>query len=113
MRASGANPADRRGLYGERLGTLPLGSGTAVATVQGLVYADWNGNGLQDAGEDPVAGVPLRIEAVGAGQSAKNGEFLFQNVPDGLHEVGLDLGALPIDFDAPAIPRLQMALVWA
>jgi SPOR domain len=82
----------------------------AVATVQGLVYADWNGNGLHDPGEDPVAGVPLRIEAVGAVQSAKNGEFLFRNVPDGFHEVALDLGALPIDFDAPGIPRLQMAL---
>ena len=82
----------------------------AVATVKGLVYADWNANGIQDAGEDPVAGVPLRIEAVGAAESSRNGEFLFKNVPDGLHDVGLDLGALPIDFDAPAIPRLQVAL---
>lgn len=82
----------------------------AVATVKGVVYADWNGNGLLDAGENPVAGVPLRIEAVGAAQTTQNGEFLFRNVPDGLHEVGLDLGALPIDFDAPTIPRLQVAL---
>ena len=83
----------------------------AVATVKGMVYADWNGNGLQDPGENPVAGVPLRLEAVGAVETARNGEFLFRNIPDGLHEVGLDLGALPIDFDPPAIPRLQVALV--
>ena len=82
----------------------------AVATVKGVVYADWNRNGLQDGGEDPVAGVPLQIEGLGAAESSKNGEFLFKNVPDGFHEVGLDLGALPIDFDAPAIPRLQVAL---
>ena len=82
----------------------------AVATVKGMVYADWNGNGLQDPGENPVGGVPLRLEAVGAVETAKNGEFLFRNIPDGLHEVGLDLGALPIDFDPPAIPRLQVAL---
>ncbi len=95
----------------------PAGSGLfrsvpvrAVATVKGVVYADWNRNGLQDAGEDPVAGVPLQIEGLGAAESSKNGEFLFKNVPDGFHEVGLDLGALPIDFDAPAIPRLQVAL---
>ena len=75
-----------------------------------MVYADWNGNGLQDPDENPVAGVPLRLEAVGAVETAKNGEFLFRNIPDGLHEVGLDLGALPIDFDPPAIPRLQVAL---
>ena len=82
----------------------------AVATVKGLVYTDWNGNGLQDPGENPVANVPLRLEAVGAVETAKNGEFLFRNIPDGLHEVGLDLGALPIDFNPPAIPRLQVAL---
>ena len=61
-----------------RLGSLPLGAGTRRRTVKGQVFADWNGNGLQDAGENPVAGVPLRIEAVGATESAKNGEFLFQ-----------------------------------
>ncbi len=82
----------------------------AVATVKGTVYADWNGNGLQDPGENPVAGVPLRLEAVGAVETARSGEFLFRNIPDGLHEVGLDLGALPIDYDPPAIPRLQVAL---
>lgn len=82
----------------------------AVATVKGVVYVDWNGNGFQDAGENTVAGVPLKIEAVGIAETARNGEFQFRNVPDGLHEVGLDLGALPIDFDAPAIPRLQVAL---
>ena len=108
--ASGAHAADRRGVCGAGSGLFRSVPVRAVATVKGLVYADWNGNGLQDAGEDPVAGVPLRIEAVGAAESSKNGEFLFTNVPDGLHEVGLDLGALPIDFDAPAIPRLQVAL---
>ena len=51
-----------------------------------------------------------RIDAVGAAESAKNGEFVFRNIPDGLYDVGLDLGALPIDFDAPAIPHLQVAL---
>ena len=82
----------------------------ALATVKGVVYADWNGNGQQDAGENPVAGVPLRIASVGTIETTGTGEFQFRNVPDGLHEVGLDLGALPIDFDAPAIPRLQVAL---
>jgi cell division septation protein DedD len=82
----------------------------AVATVKGIVFTDWNGNGLQDPGEGAVSGVPLRLEAVGAAESSKNGEFIFKNVPDGLHEVGLDVGSLPIDFDAPAISRLQVAL---
>jgi cell division septation protein DedD len=82
----------------------------AIATVKGMVFADWNGNGLQDAGETPVQGVRLRLAAVGATQTGRNGEFMFRSVPDGLHEVGLDLGALPIDFEAPGIARLQVAL---
>ena len=43
-----------------RFGVLAGGSGLfrsvpvrAVATVKGMVYADWNGNGLQDPGENP------------------------------------------------------------
>ena len=87
--------------------TVPV---RALATVKGTVYADWNGNARQDADENAVAGVPLRLEAVGAAETTRNGEFLFRNVPDGLHDVGLDVGALPIDFDPPAIPRLQVAL---
>jgi len=82
----------------------------AVATVKGMVFTDWNSNGLRDAGEEPVHGVPLRIGSIAGTQTGKNGEFLFQNVPDGLHDVGLDLGALPIDFDPPAISRIQVSL---
>ena len=65
---------------------------------------------MHDPGENPVARRAASNRGGGADQSARNGEFIFRNVPDGFHEVGLDLGALPIDFDAPAIARLQMAL---
>jgi SPOR domain/SdrD B-like domain len=82
----------------------------AIATVKGSVFVDWNANGLQDAGEHPVEEIPLSLGSVGATRSGKNGEFVFRNVPDGLHDVGLDLGALPIDFEAPPIARLQVAL---
>ena len=82
----------------------------AFATVKGTVYADWNGNGLRDPGENPVAHVPLRIEASGAVETGKDGEFIFRNVPDGMHDVAIDAGSLPIDFDAPRIPRVQVAL---
>jgi cell division septation protein DedD len=91
-------------------GLFPTAPTRAIATVKGMVFADWNGNGLQEAGENPVQGVPLRLERLGATETGKNGEFVFRHVPDGLHEVGLDLGALPIDFEAPPIPRLQVAL---
>ena len=123
LSGSGASPWATRSIV-RLIQTLPTGSPfaptasglfrtvptRAIATVKGLVFADWNGNGLQDSGENPVPGVPLRLEPVGATETGKTGEFVFRNVPDGFHEVGLDLGALPIDFEAPAIPRLQLAL---
>jgi cell division septation protein DedD len=87
--------------------TVPL---RALATVRGTVYADWNGNGLRDAGEDAVARVPLRIEASGGVESGANGEFVFKNVPDGLHDVAIDTRSLPVDFDPPRIPRVQLSL---
>ena len=82
----------------------------AIGTVRGTVFTDWNGNGLQEPDEDPVRGVALRLDPVGTTETGNGGEFVFRNVPDGLHDVGLDLGTLPIDFDAPAIARLQVAL---
>lgn len=96
-------PAGGSGLFR----TVPT---RALATVKGRVFADWNGNGRQETGENPVEGVPLRLAPVGSTATGKNGEFVFRNVPDGLHDVGLDLGTLPIDYEAPAISRLQVAL---
>jgi cell division septation protein DedD len=87
--------------------TVPV---RALATVRGTVYADWNGNGLRDAGEDAVARVPLRIEASGTVESSANGEFVFKNVPDGLHDVAIDTRSLPVDYDPPRIPRVQLSL---
>jgi hypothetical protein len=120
---SGASPWATRSIV-RLIRTLPTGSPypasgsgpfrtvptRAIAIVKGRVFADWNGNGREEPGEDPVEGVPLRLAPVGSAATGKNGEFVFRNVPDGLHDVGLDLGALPIDYEAPAISRLQVAL---
>ncbi len=78
-------------------------------TISGTVFADWNANGLLDAGENLLEGIPLRVGA-GRSNTGRDGQFAFLNVPTGTREVGLDTGALPIDFDAPAVAQVQVDL---
>jgi cell division septation protein DedD len=84
-------------------------SGRGTGTISGSVFADWNANGLPDAGENSLEGIPMRL---GSGQSTtgRDGQFSFVNVPVGMREVGLDTGALPIDFDPPAVTQVQIEL---
>jgi cell division septation protein DedD len=103
--------------------TLPTGSvflpGTVTAAgseasrgtgaISGLVFADWNSNGVQDSGENPLEGIPLTLGA-GHTSSRRDGQFAFLNVPAGLRSVGLDTSALPVDFDPPPIAHLQIEL---
>jgi hypothetical protein len=73
------------------------GSGSIV----GLVFADWNRNGLPDPGEDALAGIPVRLGTSSNVTTARDGQFSFLNVPTGEQQVGLDLNAVPVDYDAP------------
>jgi cell division septation protein DedD len=93
------------------------GNGVATAstpargtgTVSGAVFADWNANGLQDPGENSLEGIPLKLGA-GHSTTGRDGQFSFLNVASGTRNVGLDTGALPIDFDPPAISEIQIEL---
>ena len=103
--------------------TLPTGSvyltnsgivaastvGRGTGTISGSVFADWNANGLPDPGENAVEGIPLRLGG-GGSTTGRDGQFSFLNVPVGMREVGLDTGALPIDFDPPAVTHLEVEL---
>jgi cell division septation protein DedD len=103
--------------------TLPTGSvyltntgivaastaGRGTGTISGSVFADWNANGLPDPGENAVEGIPLRLGGSGS-TTGRDGQFSFLNVPVGMREVGLDTGALPIDFDPPAVTRVDIEL---
>ena len=84
-------------------------SARGTGTVSGMVYADWNSNGLRDPDEDALEGIPLRLTAGGTANTSRDGQFAFLSVPVGTREVGLD-SALPIDFDPPAIARVQIEL---
>jgi hypothetical protein len=84
-------------------------NGRGTGTVGGAVFADWNANGRPDPGENWLEGIPLRL-GQGHSNTARDGQFAFVNVPVGLQTIGLDTGALPIDFDPPAVTQIQIEL---
>lgn len=81
-----------------------------TATVAGLVFEDWDADGVADPDERPLEAIPLLLGTVGNTVTSARGEFSFVNVPTGLQRVGLDLSALPVDFDAPAVSGVQIEL---
>lgn len=93
-------------------GTVTTGAseaGRGTGTISGLIFADWNSNGVQDADENTLEGIPLRLGS-GHTSSGRDGQFAFRNVPAGVRSVGVDTGALPVDFDPPAISEIQIEL---
>ena len=77
-------------------------------TIAGSVFADWNGNGQLDAGEELLAGIPIALGTISHVTTGRDGQFAFLNVPAGAQDVRLDLNALPVDFDAPAETSIRL-----
>jgi hypothetical protein len=84
-------------------------SSRGTGTISGLVFADWNGDGNQDPGENTLEGIPLRL-GNGHATSGRDGQFAFMNVPAGARSIDLDTTALPVDFDAPPLSEIQVEL---
>jgi len=80
-----------------------------TGTISGVVFADWNADGIQDPGENNLEGIPLRLGG-GHTTSGRDGQFAFMNVPAGARSVGLDTSALPVDFDPPSASQMQIEL---
>ena len=90
----------------------PMVAGAAsrgAGTIAGLVFADWNANGLLDPDENLLEGIPLR-SGQARSTTGHDGRFTFANVPTGRQQVGLDPEALPIDFDPPAVTVVDLEL---
>jgi hypothetical protein len=89
-------------------GRLSRHGGTG--SVVGMVFADWNANGLQDPGDEPLENIPMRLANLGSANTVRSGEFAFVNVPVGLQQVGIDMTSLPVDYDPPTVPQVQLEL---
>ncbi len=81
-----------------------------TGSIAGLVFEDWDADGVPDADERRLEGIPILLGTAGSTVSSAQGEFAFVNVAVGLQRVGLDLSALPVDFDAPSVTSVQIEL---
>ena len=123
IRVAGVSPYLTRSMI-RFVYTLPTGSARAPATTVGLVgaprrprgtgavagdvFVDWNGNGQRDPDEGPAAGVALLLDNAVRVTTGPDGQFEFVQVPIGTSRVGIDVSALPVDYDIPAIASLQV-----
>lgn len=102
--------------------TIPIGAGVrpvplsaaprrpgAVGAVTVVAYADWNGNGAPDPGDDPVPDVAIRLGAAVA-RTGADGRAAFINVPVGPALVALDPAGVPALFDIPADPARSVTI---
>ena len=78
--------------------------------IVGVVYSDWNGNGIQDPDENVLENIPVRVSALSTVTTRRDGEFSFLNVPVGPQQIGLDTAAVPVDFDPPAVSMVDLEL---
>lgn len=65
---------------------VKTGTPTTTGEIGGAVFADQNGNGLQDSGEGPLAGVDVTLKGCGPNATkttGTDGTFQFANVPAG------------------------------
>ena len=88
------------------VGRVSRGTGSVL----GSIFADWNANGVPDPGEELLAGIPVQLGTISHVTTARDGQFAFLNVPAGAQRVGLDLNALPVDFDPPAVADVLLEL---
>ncbi|WP_236790692.1 SdrD B-like domain-containing protein [Amycolatopsis sp. GM8] len=80
--------------------TLDAGLAPPVNRIAARVWSDLNGDGVPDANEPGIAGVPVKLRGDDGSQLAltttgPDGAYAFDDVPDGSYQVCFDLGNLP------------------
>lgn len=81
-----------------------------TGSIAGFVFTDWDNDGVRDDGEAAVANIPVKLSHLGTTTTSADGEFAFVNIPIGLQQVGIDSSSLPVDFDPPPVPQVQVQL---
>ncbi|MGW3963307.1 SdrD B-like domain-containing protein [Amycolatopsis sp. NPDC005003] len=101
--ASGCTPVVPLGVGKRENLTLDAGLVAPPNRLGDLVWADKNGNGLQDPGEPGVPDVPVVLKdgtgkQVAATKTGPDGKYSFDNLPDGSYQVCFDRSKLPADY---------------
>jgi hypothetical protein len=80
--------------------TLDAGLAPPVNRIAARVWSDLNGDGLQTPDEPGIAGVPVKLRTDDGTQialttSGPDGQYAFDDIPDGSYQVCFDLANLP------------------
>lgn len=86
--------------------------GNGTGTVGDFVWHDFNGNGLQDAGEPGLQGLGIRLidenqNLISETTSDQDGNFQFTNVEFGIYRLAFTLTELDMMFTLPEQDQLQ------
>jgi hypothetical protein len=111
LRVTRSFPTGSVRVNGATAGAAAVTRARGTGSVGGTVFEDWDADGVADADERTLEGIPVLLGTAGSTVSSARGEFAFVNVPVGLQRVGLDVSALPVDFDAPPITSIQIELL--
>ena len=70
--------------------STPTSTATATSAptyaLSGLIFFDYNGNGVQDGGEPPIPGASIRVGSLGT-TSAQDGTYAIRGIPAGKRQV--------------------------
>ncbi|GLZ35363.1 hypothetical protein Lesp02_75500 [Lentzea sp. NBRC 105346] len=94
--ATGCTPEVELGVGKRENLTLDAGISAPVNRLGDYVWVDSNKNGLQDAGEKPVPGMPVKLNTGQSTTTDAGGKYLFEDLPDGTYTVCF--GPMPKDY---------------
>ncbi len=86
----------------------PVSRARGFGSISGFVYADWNANGARDDEEETLAGIALAVEELARVTTGPEGQFLVAEVPAGPQRIGLDIMRLPVDYELPSEPQIDV-----
>ena len=93
----------------ERVAGLRRGEETkGYGTVEGVVFNDNNGNGVQDKGEEGIGNVTIRLEDGSVTKTDENGYYQFPRVEAGGHLVTLDVRRIPAEYSIVSPEKVRM-----
>ncbi len=87
--------------YGRAAGVGAPSAAGPTGSLHATVFTDWNGNGQQDPGDEPVAGIIVTAGRWASAASGPDGRLELTRVPVGEQAVAIDLSSVPADYDLP------------
>ena len=92
------------GLPTEKPGQVMVKAASLAGTIEGTVRIK------ALASSAGAQGIPVSLDGVRKAVSGPDGSYIFENVPEGVHDVALSQSELPADFDPGGTPKTQVTV---